>query len=290
MSEIATVPQTPFVAPVPAPFTERDAFELSLRKAKVLSASTLVPAQYQDNIPNCLIALNMARRIGADELMVMQNLHVVQGKPGWSGQFLIATFNNCGRFTSMKFEWRASEAKRPEWACRAYATELATGEKIIGSWVGWKMVEAEGWSKKAGSKWLTMPEQMFMYRSGAFLVRVYAPEIAMGLPTVEELRDVLPEIDISPDATSKSDAVTAALKAKLGPKQQPMPAPAELPPLTFDQVKAALEEALEGPPEAFALACEMIVGVPRREDQVLLETLANNIAMQRADREAKASE
>jgi hypothetical protein len=69
-----------------------------------------------------------------------------------------------------------------------------------------------------------------------------------------------------------------------------MPAPAELPPLTFDQVKAALEEALEGPPEAFALACEMIVGVPRREDQVLLETLANNIAMQRADREAKASE
>ena len=37
-----------------------------------------------------LIAQNMARRMGADLLMVMQNLYVVHGRPGWSAQFLIA--------------------------------------------------------------------------------------------------------------------------------------------------------------------------------------------------------
>jgi hypothetical protein len=193
------------------PYNERDAFELSLRKAKVYAAADLVPTQYRDNIPNCLIAMNMARRIGADELQVMQNLYIVQGKPGWSGQFLIATFNQSGKFSALRFEWRGKSGDK-EWACRAYATEKATGDRIEGAWVTWKMVEAEGWSKKAASKWLTMPEQMFMYRAAAFLVRTHAPEIAMGLQTVEELREVI-EVDAYP-APTKTDAVLAALKAR----------------------------------------------------------------------------
>jgi dihydroxyacetone kinase DhaKLM complex PTS-EIIA-like component DhaM len=165
----------------------------------------------------------MAKRIGADEMMVMQHLHIVQGKPGWSGQFLIATFNQCGRFTAMRFEWKGEQGGK-DWACRAYSTEKATGEKICGAWVTWKMVEAEGWSKKSGSKWLTMPEQMFLYRSAAFLVRTHAPEIAMGLQTVEELVDV---IDVTPSngagyaettPGTKTEAIKQALKSKQAPE------------------------------------------------------------------------
>lgn len=206
------------VTPLPAPMqpgavmNDRDLFELALRKSKVYASSTLVPQQYQGNLANCLIALNMSKRIGADELMVMQNLHIVQGKPGWSGVFLIATFNQCGRFSAMRFEWRSKPGEK-DWGCRAYATEHATGEKIVGAWIDWKMVEAEGWSKKNGSKWLTMPEQMFVYRAGAFLVKAYAPEIAMGLQTTEELRDV---IDIEPEPTkpAAADAI-AAINAQI---------------------------------------------------------------------------
>jgi len=185
--------------PAPMAFTARDEFELALRQAKVYASSTLVPKDYQDNIPNCMIAFNMARRVNADVLMVMQNLYVVHGKPGWSGQFLIATFNQCGRFTAMRFEWLGKQSEK-DWGCRAYATEKTTNEKITGAWVTWKMVEAEGWNKPKKdqiSKWMTMPEQMFHYRSAAFLVRAYAPEIAMGLPTVEEIGDV---IDVTPTA------------------------------------------------------------------------------------------
>lgn len=248
-AEVATLP-APAALPTVSP--EREAFELDLRKAKLLAASTLVPAQYQDNIPNAMIALNMARRIGADPLMVCQNLYIVQGKPGWSGQFLIATFNQCGRFTAMKFEWRGEQGGK-EWGCRAYATERATGEKIIGAWVTWKMVEGEGWNKKSGSKWLTMPEVMFAYRAGAFLVRHYAPEIAMGLQTVEELRDV---IDVEPEtaAPTKADAVAAALKARLQPPETPQERPAE--PQATETPPSAAAPASEpgtGESEAFAL-------------------------------------
>jgi hypothetical protein len=52
------------------------------------------------------------------------------------------------------------------------------------------MVKAENWLDKAGSKWKTMPEQMFKYRCAAFFARTYCPEVLNGLQTVEELRDV----------------------------------------------------------------------------------------------------
>lgn len=170
-------------------FTTGENFALLQRVATMLSQSTLVPKEYQGNLPNCIIALNMAQRIGADPLMVMQNLYIVHGRPGWSAQFVIATFNHCGRFSALRYEWQGERGKA-DWGCRAWAIEHATSERLNGAWITWEMVRAEAWDAKNGSKWKTMPEQMFLYRAGAWFVRAYAPEIAMGLQTVEELADI----------------------------------------------------------------------------------------------------
>jgi hypothetical protein len=43
---------------------------------------------------------------------------------------------------------------------------------------------------KAGSKWKTMPELMMRYRAAAFFGRLYAPEITMGMHSVEEVVDI----------------------------------------------------------------------------------------------------
>jgi hypothetical protein len=51
------------------------------------------------------------------------------------------------------------------------------------------MANKEGWTKKSGSKWLTMPDQMLIYRAAAFWQRAYAPEISMGFLTKEEIED-----------------------------------------------------------------------------------------------------
>lgn len=182
------------VTPVRTGFDTLEGFELMQRVAKMFSSSDLVPQQYRGNAANCIIALDMANRIGANPLLAMQNIYVVHGTPGWSSKFLIATVNACGRFTSLRYEWRG-ESGQPEYGCRAWAIERETGERLEGIWVTWKMVNAEGWSKKSGSKWLTMPDQMFVYRAAAFWQRAYAPELAMGLQTVEDLDDV---IDVTP--------------------------------------------------------------------------------------------
>ena len=66
-----------------------------------------------------------------------------------------------------------------------------------------EMADKEGWTKKSGSKWLTMPDQMLIYRAAAFWSRAYAPEISMGFHTKEEAEDsVFEEIVDAPVITS----------------------------------------------------------------------------------------
>jgi len=169
--------------------TTNEGFATLQRVATMFSKSTLVPTQFQNNIANCSIAVHMALRMGADPLMVMQNLYVVHGRPGWSSQFLIACFNKCGRFSAMRFEWQGKKSDK-DWGCRAWAIEKETGERVYGAWITFAMADSEGWVKKSGSKWQTMPEQMLMYRAAAFFTRAYAPELTMGLHTAEEVEDI----------------------------------------------------------------------------------------------------
>lgn len=171
-------------------FNNVESWKLANRIGEAFAASSLVPQQYQGNIANCIVALEMANRMGASPLMVMQNLYIVHGNPGWSSKFLVACFNQSGRFSALRYDMRRDANDEPI-ACRAWAVEKATGERLEGTLVTIEMAKAEGWSTKSGSKWKTMPELMLMYRAAAFFIRVYAPEISMGLQTDDELRDVV---------------------------------------------------------------------------------------------------
>lgn len=206
------------VSTLPAIAQERqhDPFAQAQRQALALSTSSLVPQQYRgrDNLGNVLIAMQLANRIGADVLQVMQNLHVIQGRPSLSSSFLIATVNACGRFSPLRFEVIGTDPSAKDYRVRAFADDKASGERCLGSWITWKMVEAEGWSKKSGSKWMTMPEQMFLYRAAAFWARVYAPEVSQGIHTVEEVTDVWGSAQVQPNAPTQHGNIKA-LEAEL---------------------------------------------------------------------------
>lgn len=209
-------------APVVAGFGTRDSFELLQRQAALLSASDLVPKEYRgrDKVANCVIALEMANRIGANPLMVMQNLYLVHGRPSWSSQFLISGINSTGKFTPLRFQISEPEPEKEVPAeityyegnnkrtktvkekirnqtCVAWVIEKATGERLESAPVSLEMAVKEGWYSKAGSKWQTMPDLMLRYRAASFFSRQYCPEVTMGLKTAEEERDI---IDITPPA------------------------------------------------------------------------------------------
>lgn len=161
-------------------------FEHAQRVAKMIAMSSLVPEAYKGKIENVMIAMEMANRMNISPLMVMQNLYIVKGNPGWSGSFVIAMINGSKRFEdNLEFEFSGIG---DEYGCKAFTTRK--GKRIESTRVDWKMVKGEGWLDKPGSKWKTMPEQMFRYRSAALFGRTHCPDLLMGMKTTEEIIDI----------------------------------------------------------------------------------------------------
>ena len=196
-------------------------FEVMQLMPKMYTESTILPAAYKGNIGNCVISLDMATRMGANPLMVMQNLYVVNGNPSWSSKFLIATINMSGKYSSLRYrkrnlgkvgkvkyndiEWKTDPTGKNRKTivvkefdgteidnieCVAYATELSTGEILESDPITIDTAIKEGWYTKSGSKWVTMPSLMLTYRAAAFWQRMYCPEISMGFITKEEADDI----------------------------------------------------------------------------------------------------
>lgn len=202
-------------------FSNGQNFEVAQRMAKALSSTDLVPKEYKGNLANCLLALEISQRTGASPMAVMQNLHIVQGRPTWSASFIIAAMNSCGRFTPMKFRVSGDGDARE---CVAYATDVATGDVVESPPVTIAMAKKEGWFGKTGSKWQTMPDLMLRYRAAAFFGRLYAPDILMGMHADDEIQDVsgrtvrrMKVVNQAPNAIEKLNAKVQR-QAKMKPE------------------------------------------------------------------------
>jgi hypothetical protein len=170
-----------------SPFENIQKFEEAQRMAAIWEKSTLVPKEYQNNKANVMIAMEMAHRIGAGTMQVMQNLYIVHGRPAWSSAFIIAAVNSCGRFEPLRFELSGEGDDR---TCVAWTKDKENGERLEGTPITIKMAKAEGWYGKTGSKWQTMPEHMLRLRSASFFGRMYAPDVLMGMYSDDEAREM----------------------------------------------------------------------------------------------------
>lgn len=201
--------------------------------AKLFAASELVPQQYQGHPANCMVALQMAFRMQVDPMMFMQNTYIVHGRPGIEAKLAIALVNSRGPFTG-PIQWKL-EGSGKNRKCKAFATHKIT-EQVCEAEVTWTMVEAEGWDKKQGSKWKTIPDLMFQYRSAMFLARLYCPEVLLGMHSVDELTDIEPldvtpqqsladQVRISTDETEEIDKIAEELaeaKQETQTEQEPV--------------------------------------------------------------------
>jgi hypothetical protein len=188
-------------------------FNQAQRVAKLFSESKLVPDHFRGSAASVFVALHMAMRMNLDPMMVMQKTYIIQGKPGMEAQLMIALVNARGPFTGpIQWEFSGEGESRQ---CTAFATHKVTGERCEFP-LTWKMVKAEGWAAKTGSKWMTIPDLMFRYRSATYLARLYCPEVLMGLATVDELKDVDAEvIDVTPTPATPQTPQTEKIKEKL---------------------------------------------------------------------------
>lgn len=267
-------------APTVVNFCDANQMDNLQRVCKMFASSKLVPEMYHavykpipagstdaqvkaiqeenkrsmsEAVSNCMIAIDIAQRIGASPLMVMQNMVPIFGKPSWSSKFLIATVNSCGRFNPLKFKFssrgmlgmvdyveyvwsghgKASVTKQfdgtkiEDIECIAWTTQKGSDDVLESSPVSIRMAIREGWYLKNGSKWQTMPRQMLMYRAASFWTSVYAPEISMGIQTAEETQDVYSDFEeVQQPASQPKQPINiempddVAVQAKAEPKPE----------------------------------------------------------------------
>jgi hypothetical protein len=190
---------------------------------------------------NCYIALKMARTMGEDPLVVLQNIHVVNGKAGFASQYMIARANSSGVFKG-RINWRVDRADPNNMRVTAYAALADTGE-IVEFTADMEMARAEQWTKNP--KYKTMPEVMLRYRSAAFLVRFYAPDVMLGYHTADEAEDV------GFAATPIAEPLRADMLIEQATQREPaaeVEAPAQ--PETFDHDTGEIETIEAEPAEA----------------------------------------
>lgn len=235
MNELAKMNGGGVVVAQPTPssavvnFFDPTQFETMQRVCKMFASSELVPDMYKVSdknpiekaVSNCMIAIEIAQRIGASPLMVMQNMVPIYGKPSWSSKFLVATVNTCGRFNPLQYrfaekgmlgmveytdyEWQGGRKvavqkqfdgkKTMDIECIAYTSAKGSDQVLESSPVSIRLAIQEGWYTKNGSKWQTMTKQMLMYRAASFWTSAYAPELSMGMRTVEEQQDIYTDFE-----------------------------------------------------------------------------------------------
>lgn len=179
------------------PLMDPGYFEHMQRVGSMLALSPLFPDHLRKGekataIANGVLCVNMALRLNEDVLTVAQNIYFVGGKPGWSASYMIGKANQSGTFRE-PIDWDVDGAGE-SFSVTAYAMTAATGKRVSVT-CDMKMAEAEGWTKNA--KYRSMPEQMLRYRSATALIRLYCPQVMIGMPTTIELetsdmRDVTP--------------------------------------------------------------------------------------------------
>ena len=196
-------------------------FQHAQRIAKMLVTSALMPEAFrgEENLGSAVIAVDIAMRLHLNPLMVAQQIYIIHGRPAFSAQMMIGVCNTSADFGKIRYELRtngereirgsSNVVKLEDRVCTAWALEgkeerlpegvntlekaRAAGLNILeGPPISMEMAVKEGWYSKAGSKWQTLPDLMLRYRAAAFFVRLFAPELLMGLPTADELEDMPP--------------------------------------------------------------------------------------------------
>ena len=182
--------KTPNIEGESSIYRNSDSFELGQRQAKSLCESNLVPTQYQgqEGLPNCLIALEMSKRMNLSPLTVMQNLNVIHGKPSWSAQFISSIVIGCNRFKNFDY---VVEGSSESLSVQCIAVRLEDNKLVKGTAVSIKMAREEGWTTK-NKKYQSMPEIMLKARASTFFGRQYIPDLLLGVQTSEEVVDIEP--------------------------------------------------------------------------------------------------
>lgn len=158
------------------------------RVAKMFAESDLVPDHYRRKTADCMIAFNQAVKLKIDPMLFMQKTYIVHKKLGIEAQMAIALVNNSGIFKDLiNYEWNGEKTNTGD-TRKCIATAITQkGMKCTAECSVQEAKDMGWWNKNA--LWSKMTSTFLSYRAAMKLIRLYCPQVLMGMETKEELLD-----------------------------------------------------------------------------------------------------
>lgn len=176
-------------------------------------SGSVVPAMFRGSPGDCAVVVRLARRFKVDPLLLMQNCYIEDGRVGLYAKFIVGLLIASGKISG-RVEYNIQ--RDPEGkivSCQAVVTDAATQKRVEGTPITAEQVRQMGLDAPKDGQinyWLTMPEQMYKYRAGAWLVTLHYPEVILGLDVAEDLRVRKPaDLDEQDQAFLESPAAAA---------------------------------------------------------------------------------
>ena len=202
-----------------------------------VGANDLLPERWR-NKPQAVFQMMMqARELGIEPIAACRLTYLVHGQPCLKTEAVIGLINkHAGMASELMFEERG-ELPGDSYGVRCYAISSRSGERLDSIWVGPAMAREQGWSTKKQNKYQgPFAAQMYRYRAAGFWARLYAPEVMMGMYTVQE-RQELREAAPQPQLTGAAAKLNDVLAGKAKPEPEPQ-----------DEAEEAQFQEVEGDP------------------------------------------
>lgn len=156
-----------------------------------------------------LIALQHAAELGLPPMAGLQNIAVINGRPGIYGDAALAIVRASGLVESYKEEEVGTRGK-DDWGFRITTKRKDSSDPHTETFTVADAKTASLWGK--AGPWTNYPKRMLKFRARGFALRDVYGDVLKGLRTVEELHDMPSERNVTP-TTSLSSLISGSAEA-----------------------------------------------------------------------------
>ena len=169
--------------------------EEALKFADFLSASDIVPKDFQRKPANILVAVQWGMELGLQPMQAMQSIAVINGRPSLWGDAVIALVRSS---PLCEYVYETDDGETA--TCRV----KRVGEEEQSRTFSMADAGLAGLKGKQGP-WSQYPKRMRQMRARSFALRDVFPDVLRGMPMAEEVQDIPTERELNQTHARKAD-------------------------------------------------------------------------------------
>lgn len=188
-----------------------DSYDIGWKLANSIVNANMQPKSFGNGkqaVCACFVAMQAGAEIGLSPMQSIQNIAVINGKPGIYGPAALALVEASGKLEDIDEGWEGEGDKRV-----AVVTLKRVGRKARTFQFSVADAVRAGLWKKQGP-WTQYPDRMLLARARGFALRDVFPDVLLGCAhTIEELTDGGAESvhQLAPEAVRQQAAAAPAI-------------------------------------------------------------------------------